>query len=150
MGEIKEMSEAGLKFLMNNEGVILHPYRDSVGIWTIGVGNTYYEDGTKVKEGDAPITLERAMELFKSVLKHYELAVYTNTRDDINQNQFDGLVSLTYNIGVSAFKNSTLLKQINILGSEDSIRKAFMMWNKPKEIIGRRKRECDLFFAPVV
>jgi lysozyme len=149
MEEIKEMSENGLKFLMNNEGVILHPYRDSVGIWTIGVGCTYWEDGSKVKEGDAPITLERAMELFKSILKHYELAVYTNTRDDINQNQFDSLVSLTYNIGINGFKNSTLLKQINLIGSEDSIREAFLMWKKPPEILGRRKREVELYFKPI-
>ena len=92
--EIKELSDYGIKFLMSNEGVILHPYLDTKGIPTIGVGNTFYEDGSKVKMTDPPITKERAMELFKYILKNYELAVYSNTRDDINQNQFDALVSL--------------------------------------------------------
>ena len=145
--EIKEMSENGLKFLMNNEGVVLKPYLDTKGIPTIGVGNTYYEDSTKVTMNDPPITQKRAMELFRWVLKHYELAVYSNTRDDITQNQFDSLVSFTYNVGVSAFKNSTLLKRINARSSDQSIKNAFMMWNKPKEIIGRRKREVDLYFS---
>lgn len=145
--EIKEMSENGLKFLMNNEGVVLKPYLDTKGIPTIGVGNTYYEDGAKVTMADPPITQKRAMELFRWILKHYELAVYSNTRDDITQNQFDSLVSFTYNVGVSAFKNSTLLKRINARSSDQSIKNAFMMWNKPKEIIGRRKREVDLYFS---
>ena len=94
-----------------------------------------------------PITEKRAMELFRWVLKQYELAVYSNTRDDINQNQFDSLVSFTYNVGVTAFKNSTLLKRINTNASQQSIINAFMMWNKPKEIIGRRKREVELYFS---
>lgn len=146
MNEIKQMSENGLKFLMDNEGVILKPYLDTKGIPTIGVGNTYYEDGTKVKMTDSPITKARAMELFKYILKHYELTVYSNTRDDINQNQFDSLVSLCYNIGGTNFKNSTLVKRINAKALDQSIKNAFMMWNRPPEIIGRRKRECELFF----
>ena len=85
MEEIKAMSEAGLKFLKNNEGCILHPYRDSVGIATIGIGNTFYEDGSRVKMTDHPITEIRAMELFKWVLRQFELTVYTNTRDDITK-----------------------------------------------------------------
>ena len=145
--EIKQISDNGLKFLMNNEGVVLKPYLDTKGIPTIGVGNTFYEDGSKVKMTDPPITEKRAMELFRWILKQYELAVYSNTRDDINQNQFDALVSFTYNVGVNAFKNSTLLKRINANASQQSITNAFMMWNKPKEIIGRRKREVELYFS---
>lgn len=147
MEEIKEMSENGLKFLMNNEGFKLAPYLDTKGIPTIGVGCTYYEDGTKVKMTDPPLTEKRAMELFKFVLKTYELAVYSNTRDDINQNQFDSLVSCCFNIGVNGFKNSTLVKRINARASDQSIENAFMMWTKNKELIGRRKREVKLYFT---
>jgi len=149
MDEIKTMSENGLKFLMNNEGVVLHPYLDTKGIPTIGVGSTYWENGAKVKMTDPPITEKRAMDLFHHTLKHYELSVYSNTRDDINQNQFDSLVSFCYNIGVNGFKNSTLVKRINAGASEQSITNAFLMWLKPKEITGRRKREVKLYFTPV-
>lgn len=140
------MSEAGIKFLMNNEGNILHPYLDVKGIPTIGVGCTYYEDGTKVTMQDPAITPLRSIELFKYVLKHYELTVYSNTRDDINQNQFDSLTSLCYNIGVSAFKNSTLVKRINARASDELIKTAFLMWRKPASIVPRRKREMNLYF----
>ena len=142
------MSENGLKFLINNEGVVLKPYLDTKGIPTIGVGCTYYEDGSKVKMTDPPITEKRAMEMFRFILKHYELTVYSNTIDTINQNQFDSLVSLCYNIGQTNFKNSTLVKRINAGASDQSIKNAYMMWNKPPEIIKRRKRECELYFQP--
>lgn len=122
MAEIKQMSENGLKFLMNNEGVVLKPYLDTKGIPTIGVGNTYYEDYTKVKMDDPPITQARAMELFRFVLRQFEMTVYSNTRDDINQNQFDSLTSLCYNIGQQAFKNSTLVKRINARASDQSVK----------------------------
>ena len=150
MTEIKQMSDAGIKFLMDNEGCVLSPYLDSKGIPTIAVGNTFYEDGSKVKMSDPPLTPKRAIELFKYVLRNYELTVYSNTRDDINQNQFDSLVSICYNIGEQAFKYSTLVKRINSNASEQDIRNAFLMWRKPPEILPRRKREVSLYFTPML
>lgn len=147
MEEIKQMSPNGINFLIEREGCILHPYLDTQNIPTIGVGSTYYEDNTRVKMTDPPITKARAIELFKYVLKHYEMAVYSNTRDDINQNQFDALVSFTYNVGVNGFKGSTLLKRINARASDQSIENAFMMWTKNPELKGRRKKEVQLYFT---
>lgn len=65
----------------------------------------------------------------------------------LNQNQFDSLVSLCFNIGVDGFKNSTLVKKINAGAANSVIEAAFMMWRKPVEIIGRRKREVKLYFT---
>lgn len=146
--EIKKVSGAGLDFIIGEEGMVLHPYLDSVKIPTIGVGCTYYENGEKVKMSDQPISKERAKELFANLLKHYELAVYSNTRDDINQNQFDALVSLCFNIGVNGFKGSTLLKRVNTKASNDLIQKGFQMWKnaggKPI-LLARRNREYALY-----
>ena len=149
MIEIKQMSASGIDFLIGNEGLVLHPYLDTVKVATIGVGSTYYEDNTRVKMTDPTITKLRAIELFKFTLKHYEMAVYSNTRDNINKNQFDALVSFAYNVGVNGFKNSTLLKRINSNASDQSIKNGFMMWTKNKELIGRRTREVKLFFTLV-
>lgn len=146
--EIKTMSPEGIEFLGREEGLRLRPYHDSVGIATIGFGNTYYEDGTRVKITDPAITKERAVKLFKTVLVHYEKAVWSLTRDDITQNQFDALVSITYNIGVTAFKGSTLLKRVNTYMSDALIRDAFLLWRnaggKPI-LLERRKREAELY-----
>lgn len=148
--EIKLMSANGLHFLANEEGCILHPYKDAVGIPTIGIGATYWEDGTRVKMTDPPITMERALLLFKNILSHYEITVWSNTRDDINQHQFDALVSICYNIGVNGFKNSTLLKRVNLNPQDETIRQAFLMWKnaggKPI-LLGRRIREANLYFT---
>jgi len=146
--EIKKVSGNGLDFIIGEEGMVLHPYLDSVKVPTIGVGCTYYENGEKVKMTDQPISKERAKELFANLLKHYELAVYSNTRDDINQNQFDSLVSLCFNIGVNGFKGSTLLKRVNSKESNDLIQKGFQMWKnaggKPI-LLARRNREYALY-----
>src|SRR5690606_28978173 len=99
----------------------------SVRVWTIGYGNTFYEDGTKVKQGDK-ITKERAMELFRSIVKRFEDAVNKTITRELNANQFDSLVSLSYNIGVAAFSKSTVAKRVNANPCDPTIRQAFEMW----------------------
>lgn len=147
MPEIKSLDEAGIEFLMNEEGLVLHPYRDSVGIPTVGIGATYYEDGRRVTMSDPPITKERAISLFKNLLKHYEMAVWSATRNEINQNQFNALTSLAYNIGISGFKTSTVVKRVNLNPNAANIGPAFLMWKKPIVLLARRKREVQLYFS---
>jgi lysozyme len=146
--EIKKVSKKGLEFIAKEEGLVLKPYKCSAGVPTIGIGSTYYEDGSKVKMTDKPITKERAYILFENVLKHYEMCVYAHTRDDINQNQFDGLVSLCFNIGTGAFNKSTLVKRVNKNPNDPTIGAAFEMWKnaggKPI-LLNRRKREYALY-----
>lgn len=148
--EIKTVSDKGIEFLIREEGLRLKPYRDSVGVPTIGIGCTYYEDGRRVQMTDPPITKERAIELFRNLLRHYETAVWSVTRDDINQNQFDALTSLCFNIGIHGFKNSTVVKRVNNNPNDQKIREAFLMWKnaggKPI-LLARRKREADLYFS---
>lgn len=147
--EIKTTSAAGIEFLIKEEGLKTKPYLDSVSIPTIGCGCTYYENGKRVTMQDAPITRDRAIDLFKNLLKHYELAVYSVTRDDINQNQFDALVSLCYNIGITAFKASTVLKRVNSNPNALNVSAGFERWQyaggKPV-LFARRKREIALYF----
>lgn len=145
--EITKLDAAGIAFLSEREGLRLKPYLDTKGIPTISIGCTYYADGRKVTMNDKPLTKDEAINLFRTVVKHYELGVYSVTRDDINQNQFNALVSFTYNVGISGFKKSTLLKRVNAKGSDDSIKAAFMMWTKNKELKGRREKEVILYFT---
>jgi len=148
--EITSVDTKGINFIVKEEGMILHPYLDSVGVATIGVGCTYYENGTRVKITDSPISQERAISLFKNVLRNYEATVWSVTRDDINQNQFNALVSICFNIGVTAFKTSTLLKRVNTNPNDPSITDAFKMWRnaggKPI-LLDRRIREAQLYFS---
>ena len=77
----------------------------------IGYGTTVI-NGVKVKKGDT-YTVEQAKSYMTQDLKKFESAVNTAAKVPLNQNQFDALVSLTYNIGIGAFKDSTLLKKLN-------------------------------------
>jgi lysozyme len=72
------------------------------------------------------------------------------TRDDISQSQFNALVSLCFNIGIAAFKGSTVLRRVNADPNDPDITQAFLMWknagNKPV-LLARRKRESALYFS---
>lgn len=148
MAEIKRLDQKGIDFLINEEGIVYHPYLDSVGIPTIGIGMTYYPTtGKKVTMKDKPLTKQQAMDMFKLMVIPYETAVWSVTRDDINQNQFNAMVSLCYNIGVGGFKGSTVVKRVNKNPNDPSIAQAFEMWRKPLVLLKRRKREHKLYFS---
>lgn len=132
-----------LNFIKSLEGLRLKAYRDSVGIWTIGYGNTHYPDGSKVKEGDE-ITLLTA----NMMLKNYVDIMRRKMKITrvLNNNQETALASFAYNIGTSGFNTSTVLKKVNANPNDPTIRDAFMLWNKPPEIIGRRSKEANKYF----
>ena len=143
------MDVEGIDLLIALEGLTLKPYLDSANVPTIGIGCTYYEDGTRVKMTDKPITKERATTLFLSILDPYEKLVWSVTRDDISQRLFNGLVCLAYNIGQAGFRTSTVLKRINAGKSIEEIRAAWFAWKwsdgKPT-LLNRRKKEFDYSF----
>ena len=148
MMEIKTVSQNGLNLLIREEGLSLKPYLCSANMPTIGIGCTFYEDGRRVKLSDPPISKDRAIELLKIVLKSFEQKVARVTRDDINQNQFDALVSLAFNIGTGAFDGSTVLKLVNANPTDSAIKQAFLAWRfsagKPI-LLARRQREYGLY-----
>jgi lysozyme len=143
-------------FIKTAEDLRLNAYLDSAGIWTIGYGTILYEDSTHVKKGDV-ITPERAEELLRWEVKLKARAVNAATQSVVlNQNQYDALVSFTYNTGVKALKGSTLLKRVQADPSDPAIRNAFMMWNKAHVdgnlvtldgLTNRRQKEADLYFS---
>lgn len=147
------VSQTGISFLQAREGVELTAYNKD-GKWTIGYGNTYYENGTAVKKGDT-ITLERAKSLFTIILKEYETGVTNALTAKVSQSNFDALVSIAYNIGMTAFRNSTLLKLVNKNPSDSAIRNEFAKWvySQGKVLNGlvtRRRLEADLYFSSSV
>lgn len=147
-----------IDFLKKEEGYILHPYLDQAGVPTVGIGTTHYPNGTAVKITDAPITATQAMQFVLSDLKDISLAVNKATKDvPLSQNQFDALISLTYNIGVVGFKGSTVLRLIRKNPQDPQISNAFGLWDKLHKngklvtsdtLTGRRRREAKLYFSP--
>lgn len=147
-----KINQAGIDLVKSFEGVRLAPYRDPVGIPTIGIGATFYEDGRKVAMTDAPISDQRATDLFRFHVQGFEKAVAGMVKVPLNSNQFSALVSFAFNCGEANLKSSTLLKKLNLLdyaGAADE----FLKWTKSKGqelpgLVRRRKAERELFLKP--
>lgn len=137
------MSAAGRKKLMDREGVRLAAYKDSVGVWTIGVGHTA-KAGPPVPKAGLRITLSECEAIFSRDLKAYESAVNGAVHVPLSQGEFDALVSLCFNIGPGAFLTSSVVKKLN-MGDRAGAARAILLWNKPPEIQGRRKTEYQQF-----
>lgn len=150
--KITKIGIKGIELIKTFEGLKLKPYLCPANIATVGYGNTYYPDGTKVKVTDPAITKERAEELLKHLVVSYEKAVDSFCRDDISQNQFDALVSFAYNVGVGNLQKSTLIKKVNANPKDVTIADEFMKWNKAagRVLAGltrRRQAEANLYFS---
>ncbi len=134
--------------ILGHEGICLSPYLDSVGVWTIGGGTTRSEiPGLNGSHPD--LTIQQALDLFSISLTKYENAVNQVVHVQVSQEQFDALVSICYNIGTGGLSGSTFVKRINAGNSVDSIVAAIEFWNKPPEIMGRRKKEAKLYATGV-
>lgn len=153
---------AGIKILHEFESCKLKAYKCPAGVWTIGWGNTWYEDGSSVKEGGV-ITQARADSLFKFVLAKFEDMANRAITSDVNENQFSAFVSALYNVGHgSKFKDglivlkngqpSTLLKTINLNPTLPVIGDLFKEWTSKNPdyrngLLRRRTAEANLYFT---
>lgn len=116
-------SDLLIEKMIEFESLRLTSYKDSVGVWTIGVGHTM-----GVRQGQA-ITKEQAMTLLKGDLLPCEN--FVNSIKEIDtQGKFDALVDFSFNLGIEALKKSTLLKLILAKAEESDIKNQFLRWNK--------------------
>ena len=140
------ISEEGKDLIRSFEGCRLNAYKCSAGVPTIGYGNTYYPNGDKVQMNDV-ITLQQAIELFDDLIVRYERIVNSKLKVDVKQNEFDALVSHTYNTGGS----STLFKLVNMEAPKDKIKNWFTTkyitanGKRLKGLVIRRQKEWDLY-----
>ena len=135
----------GLALIKKYEGCKLQAYLCPSGIPTIGMGNTFYKDGSKIKLGDK-ITQQQAEDLLMDLLPQFEAIVNKNIKIDLTQYQFDALVSFAWNCG----KSETLFNLVN------SKSKDLKEWWEThyttgggkvlQGLVNRRKEEAELFF----
>jgi lysozyme len=149
--KITKTGTAGIELIKMFEGFRSAPYKCPAGIPTIGYGATFYPTGKKVTMADKAITEAEGTVLLQSMLVSFEKYVDSYCRDDINQNQFDALVSFAYNLGPANLKSSTLLKKVNANPEDESITLEFMKWVKAggktlKGLVRRREAESQLYF----
>jgi lysozyme len=152
------MSENGLELLKQWEGFELKVYKDSAGLPTIGVGHLITKSeqasgnitiaGVPVKYA-AGLTDQQVVDLLGQDVKPAEQAVNNGVKVTLEQNQFDALVSFTFNVGVGAFNGSTLLKVLN-QSQYDQVPTQLRRWNKAggkvvQGLVNRRENEIRLW-----
>lgn len=167
----REVNDATVNLIKQFEGVCdgdpttvnLDPYLDPVGIWTIGWGHAI-TSGNAFVRGPANkalaaslypggISMEQAVALLRADLLDTGKDVLGAVTVDLDDNQYGGLVSFTFNLGIGSLRKSTLLRLVNA-GDLDGAADEFEKWNRAggKVMAGLTKRrlaERDLFLTPV-
>lgn len=137
-----KLSLKGIQLLVKREGIRTKAYKDTKGIWTIGIGHT----GPEVVEG-LRISELQAYDWFHTDVKWAEDAVNKGVAVPLTQNQFDALVSFVFNVGAGAFGRSTLRKVLNMENYDEAARQ-FDRWHIPIQITSRRDSERNQFMTP--
>lgn len=136
-----EISNKGLALIKEFEGLRLEAYQCQAGVWTIGYGSTI-----GVRKGDI-ITEATADKMLANDIISFELVVNNEVTVPLTQNQFDALVSLAFNIGATAFKNSTLVKKLNLRhdAADEFLRWRYVNRVESPGLLRRREAERALF-----
>jgi lysozyme len=148
---MRSTSAQGLAIIKKHEGLRLSSYLCPAGVPTIGYGNTRYTDGRKVILGEKLSSEKEATQLLLASLESFEAAVNRHL-PNLNQCQFDALVSFTYNVGTGAFIKSTLLKKAKVNAADPSIVDEFQKWVRGggkvlSGLVTRRREEANLYFS---
>lgn len=134
-----KLSAAGFLALALHEGYRSDAYKDTVGVWTVGFGET-----KGVKQG-SKTTPERALShMLNRIDRDFEPEVKECMGEiPLHQHEFDAFVGFSYNIGTSGFCGSTTLKYLK-QGKYTEACYAMMLWTKQKELISRRQDEVNM------
>lgn len=134
-----------LQELVSHEAIVLEAYRDSVNVWTWGVGVTDASGHKVMRYRDNPQTVEHTLRIFAWLVEQkYAPAVRAAFKGrDLTEAQFAAALSFHYNTG--AIRRAGWVKKW-LAGDIKGAKLAIMEWRNPPEIIPRRAKERDLFF----
>mgnify|MGYP003391643746 CR=1 FL=1 len=145
------MTKEGFELLKQYEGCSLIAYKCPANIWTIGYGSTYYLDYSKVQEGDK-INMDLANKMLKHTVEDFEKSVhYLLNGLYLPEQCISALVCFAYNVGITAFAKSTLLRIIkDNKNNLKDIEIQFKRWNKAngkvlEGLVNRRNAEFVLY-----
>jgi len=146
------VNQRTIDLLKKFEGCKLTAYQDGGGVWTIGYGTTANAGvGIKPDKGTT-ITQDQAEVLLHKTIDKFAPAISSRITVPLTSNEFGACLLLSYNIGLDAFANSTLLKHLNA-GKKDLAVSEFKKWNHDngkvvKGLTTRRAAEAELFLTP--
>jgi lysozyme len=143
-------SQKAVDLIKQFEGFSANAYLCPANVPTIGYGSTAWGNGQKVKMGEIVSMTTAEKLLLVDLEKRAKFLQGLN----LNQNQFDALLSFIYNVGIGAFRRSRLLAKIRQNPNDIAIRAEFMRWiNKgspfEKGLTRRRDAEANLYYAEI-
>ena len=125
------------------EGVVLTPYRDSVGVPTIGIGSTTYEDGTPVKMSDKPITYDRAVQIAKAhASKTERLMKKPIANVALYQYEYDAYLDFVYQFGLGNWSTSSMVRYLNKGDYVSACRSMLQYYRAKKRNCKIRSNDC--------
>ena len=133
------------KLLQEVEGFREKAYQDTVKVWTIGFGRTGKDVTGKALNADSVTTKAKEIPWVCGRLNDDYIQLSNLVVPTLKPNQYSALLVLVYNIGMKAFRDSSLLKAINANRPEEEIEKCWMLWTKQKELTNRRHKEIELW-----
>lgn len=144
-----QTSENGLKLIAKFEGISLKPYRDVVGLWTIGFGHLIGDGSSLPNNWNRTLTLDECYDLLASDVRKFELGIKRYINVELTQNQFDALVSFAFNLGLGTLQRSTLRAKLNRKDYDGAI-SSWLKYNKAggkvfRGLTRRREAEVNLF-----
>ena len=144
--EKRNISQKGVELIKQFEGYSSRRYLDSAGKLTIGYGHLI-----KTNEKLYQITESGAESILRKDVERAEKAVLQLVKVSLTQNQYDALVSFTFNLGEGSLKQSSLLKKLNYWDYKGAVAE-FDRWvyaggKKTKGLEKRRKKERELFLV---
>ena len=148
--EVK-VSDAALKMLRHHEGVRLKPYRDAIGLWTVGVGHLIGDGKSLPDSWNKTFTLEEVNAILRQDLARFETGVERLCPVGLTQPRFDALVSISFNFGLGTLQRSSIRMKHN-RGYFEEAADAFMLYNKAggkvlKGLVTRRNDERAVYLG---
>lgn len=135
--------------IAHEEGLVLEAYRDSVGVWTWGLGVTN-SSGHEVypRYLDKPSTIEKALEVAIWLLENRYLPAVQRAFDGLRLKEHEIAGALTFHWNTGAISRASWVKSYRV-GAIEKARAQYLEYRKPPEIIERRTRDAALFFDAV-
>jgi lysozyme len=143
------VSQRAIDMLKHHEGVRCKPYRDCVGLWTVGVGHLIGDGKSLPKEYNRTFSMEEVDALLRKDLARFERGVSKFCPVPLKQGEFDSLVSFSFNLGLGVLQRSTLRQKI-LRGDKKGAAEEILKYNKAggkivKGLVTRRNDEYQLF-----
>jgi lysozyme len=135
-----KVGDNGIALIQRFEGIKTKPYRDCVGLWTVGIG-TLIGDGKSLPDSwNRTFTVEECHALLRKDLANIERGIFKYINVQLKQNQFDALCSFAYNLGLGCLQRSTLRAKLN----RGDIPGALESWAKYNKAGGKVWKGLDL------